>query len=91
MLDFTSFQIFRLHFYAVTPALEIISEASWRLPEDIRERHPHLPWRAIRYVGIFYRHQYDNVAESNVWATVRDHLPPLREVVVAEIARLDDA
>jgi uncharacterized protein with HEPN domain len=51
-----------LHLYAVSRALEIISEASRRLPDDLRDRHPQLPWRAIRDVGNFYRHQYDNVA-----------------------------
>jgi uncharacterized protein with HEPN domain len=43
----------RLHSYAVTRALEIISEASRRLPDDLRDRHPRLPWRSIRDVGNF--------------------------------------
>lgn len=64
----------RLHIYAVTLALEIISEASRRLPDDLRDRQ--LPWRSIRDVGNFYRHQYDNVAASYVWETVAVHLPP---------------
>jgi uncharacterized protein with HEPN domain len=51
----------------VTRALEIISEASRRLPGEARAGHPHLPWRDIRDVGNFYQHQYDNVAESYVW------------------------
>jgi uncharacterized protein with HEPN domain len=87
-LDFQSFKESRLHFYAVTRALEIISEASRRLPEDMRERHPHLPWRNIRDVGNFYRHHYDNVAESYVWNTVHEHLPPFLTAVVAEISAL---
>jgi uncharacterized protein with HEPN domain len=40
-LDVQSFRESRLHFYAVTRALEIISEASRRLPEDLRQRHTH--------------------------------------------------
>ena len=32
----------RLHLYAVTRALEIISEASRWLPDDIRDKHPEL-------------------------------------------------
>ena len=79
----------RLHDYAVTPALEIISEASRRLPDDLRDRHPQLPWRSIRDVGNFYRHQYDNVAASYVWETVTVHLPPLLVAVVAEIEALE--
>ncbi len=82
---YTRFTESRLHFYAVTRAPEIISEASRRLPDDLRERHPRLPWRSIRDVGNFYRHQYDNVAESYVWETVHEHLGPLLAVVVAEL------
>lgn len=88
---YEQFKESRLHFYAVTRALEIISEATRRLSDDLRERHSHLPWRSIRDVGNFYRHQYDNVAESYVWATVHEHLPPLLTVVVAEIGSLDEA
>lgn len=77
-----------MHVYAVTRALEIISEASRRLPDDVRQRHAHLPWRSIRDVGNFYRHEYDNVLESYLWATVQDHLPPLLVAVEAEIAKL---
>ena len=70
-----SFAASRLHVYAAARALEIISEASRRLPADLRARHPQLPRRAIRDAGNFYRHQYDNVAESYVWETVWEHLP----------------
>lgn len=82
---FEQFSESRLHFYAVTRALEIISEASRRLPDDFRERHPQLPWRSIRDVGNFYRNQYDNVAISYVWETVNEHLAPLLAVILAEI------
>ncbi len=49
--------------YAVTRCLEIVSEASRRLPASVRDRHPDLPWRAIMDVGNVYRHAYDNVSE----------------------------
>jgi uncharacterized protein with HEPN domain len=79
----------RLHFYAVTRALEIISEASRRLPDNLPDRHPQLPWRSIRDVGNFYRHQYDNVAASYVWETVSVHLPPSLAVVLTEIEAME--
>ena len=78
----------RLHFYAVTRALEIISEASRGLPDDLRDRHSSLPWRAIRDAGNFYRHEYDNVAESYVWKTLHNDLPLLLAAINAEIDTL---
>jgi uncharacterized protein with HEPN domain len=90
-LDYEQFKESRLHFYAATRALEIVSEASRRLPDEVRDRHPHLPWRAIRDAGNIYRHNYDNVEESIVWDTVHRDLPSLLVVVLAEIARFDDA
>jgi uncharacterized protein with HEPN domain len=89
-LDYASFAKSRRDFYAVKRAIEIISEASRRLPDALRARHPHMPWRDIRNVGNFYRHRYDNVAEDYVWRTARDRLPPLLAVVMSEIALLDD-
>ena len=83
--SYETFKELRLHFFAVTRALEIISEASRRLPDDLRGRHPTLPWRNIRDAGNMYRHSYDNVVESIVWKTVHEDLTPLLAVVLAEI------
>ena len=75
----------RRTFYAATRCLEIISEAARRLPSALRERHAHLPWRAIMGVGNIYRHEYDNVAEDFIWRTVRHSLAPLLAVVELEL------
>ena len=72
-LNFELFAKSRRDIYAVTRAVEIVSEASKRLPEALRARQPHIPWRDIRVVGNFYRHEYDNVSASYVWRTVQDH------------------
>ncbi len=85
--DLKSFLADTKTFYAATRAIEIISEASRRLPDEMRERHPHLPWRDIRDVGNFYRHQYDNVEASYVWRTVHERLDALLTVVIAELQR----
>lgn len=88
-LNYDAFAADRRAFYAVTRALEIISEAARRLPQDLRDRHPHLPWRAIMGAGNVYRHDYDNVAEKFVWRTLHEDVPALIAAVADEIARLD--
>jgi len=79
-----SFALSRLHFFAATRALEIISEATRRLPPELHARHAHLPWRAIQNAGNVYRHRYDNVEETSVWKTVHEDLPPLLMAIEAE-------
>jgi uncharacterized protein with HEPN domain len=73
--------------YAVTRCLEIISEASRRLPDELKARHPAIAWKQIAGAGNVYRHDYEDVAAQFVWDTVQRALPPLREVVEVEIAR----
>ena len=72
--------------YAVTRCLEIISEASRRLPSAMKERHPSIPWRRIAAAGNVYRHDYEDVAANYVWDTVQIDLPLLRIVVEQELA-----
>jgi uncharacterized protein with HEPN domain len=74
--------------YAVTRCLEIISEASRRLPDDLKTRHPAIAWKQMAAAGNVYRHNYEDVAARFVWETVQQARPPLRAVVEEEIARL---
>lgn len=69
----------------MTRCLEIISEASRRLDEEVRLRHPELPWRDILTAGNVYRHGYHNVTEAEVWITANKDLDPLLAAVEAEL------
>jgi uncharacterized protein with HEPN domain len=75
----------------VTRCLEIISEASRRLPDDLKARHPSIAWKEMAGAGNVYRHDYEQVDAEEVWVTVQDHLPPLRVVVEHEIRALGQA
>lgn len=77
----------RARFYAVTRCMEIVSEASRRLPDDLLARHPHYPWRNMRDAGNVYRHVYEGVAEGRLFQDVRTHLPPLLAIVEAELSQ----
>lgn len=76
--------------YAVTRCLEIISEASRRLPEEAKARHPQIPWRDVAGAGNIYRHDYEDVAPRLIWETVQLALPSLRAAITEEIERLGD-
>ncbi|MGD9924197.1 MAG: DUF86 domain-containing protein [Pseudorhodoplanes sp.] len=71
--------------YAVTRCPEIISEASRRLPDDLKARHAAVPWKQMAGAGNVYRRDYEAVAARYVWDTVQRDLPPLRAVIEREI------
>jgi uncharacterized protein with HEPN domain len=75
--------------YAVTRCLEIISEASRRLPDDMKKRHSSIAWKDMAGAGNVYRHDYEDVAAQLVWDTVQLALPPLRDAIAREIAALE--
>ncbi len=75
--------------YAVTRALEIISEASRRLPEEMKARHPAIDWAAVAAAGNVYRHEYESVDAALVWHTVQHGLEPLERAAVAELTRIN--
>jgi uncharacterized protein with HEPN domain len=73
---------------AVIRCLEVISEASRRLSDEVKIRHASIPWKEIAGAGNIYRHDYENVATRRVWNTVQLALPPLLEAVTQELNRL---
>ena len=75
----------RIVFYAVTRCLEIISEATRRLPAELRQRHAHIPWRDVANAGNIYRHANDGVQERIVLETVTTALPILEAAVDKEL------
>lgn len=74
--------------YAVTRCLEIVSEASRRLPDGLKARHPSIAWKEMAAAGNVYRHDYEDVAPDFIWVTLRDHLPQLLAAVSAELDTL---
>jgi uncharacterized protein with HEPN domain len=71
---------------AVERKLLLISEAAVRLGDDAERVCPGLPWRNIRGIGNWLRHQYDRVDVETVWNTVIDDLPLLRSEVLRALA-----
>ena len=85
LVDLDGFPADDKTFYAATRCLEIISEASRRLPPAFKERFPEIPWKDVAGSGNIYRHNYESVQELRVWKTIHEALPQLRAVVDAEL------
>lgn len=67
---------FRINF-AVVRALEIIGEATKRLPEEVRQRYPDMPWRGMAGMRDRIIHGYDIVDHQIVWDVVKRDIPQI--------------
>jgi uncharacterized protein with HEPN domain len=74
--------------WLVERGIEIISEASRRLPHELKARHPEIPWQKVASIGNVLRHQYERVAPDILWRLARDELPPLERACRSELAAL---
>ena len=72
--------------WLVERGVEIVSEASRRLPDDLKDRNPGIPWPKVAGIGNVIRHEYERVAPDVLWKLVRDDLPTLEKVCRAELA-----
>jgi uncharacterized protein with HEPN domain len=65
----------------------IVSEASRHLTDDLKARHPEIPWNKVAAIGNVLRHSYENVAAPIMWKLVQVDLPILQEVCQVELSR----
>lgn len=71
---------------ALVHLVQIIGEAASRVSDDLRQRHPEIPWRHV--VGMRNRvvHGYFEVDLDLLWAVVTLDVPKLR----AQLAAIPD-
>jgi uncharacterized protein with HEPN domain len=68
---------FRINF-AVVRALEIIGEATKRLPTTFRDQYPDIPWKEMAGMRDRIVHGYDTVNLRIVWETVKQRIPTVK-------------
>lgn len=69
----------RMFELAMMRLLEVIGEGATRLPDELRERYPDVPWASI--VGLRNRliHAYDRINFDIVWDILTLDMPVLIE------------
>jgi uncharacterized protein with HEPN domain len=73
---------------AVERCIEVISEASRHIPDEIKGDRPLIPWRDVATIGNVFRHEYHAIAARIVRDTIRLDLPALEAAVRAIAAEL---
>jgi uncharacterized protein with HEPN domain len=67
--------------HAFVRSLEIIGEASKKIPDDFKQKYSHLEWRAIAGMRNRLIHGYFGVDYSIVWDVVTNKIPTLHQVI----------
>jgi len=73
---------------AVVRSLEVIGEATGKIPRDVRMRYPDVPWDEI--IGMRNRllHEYFGVDLDIVWQTIQEDLAPLETAITIMLNEL---
>ena len=62
--------------------LQIISEASRRLPESCKAQEASIPWRRVADFGNVLRHEYDRIDLDELWRICQEDLLPLKTAML---------
>jgi uncharacterized protein with HEPN domain len=74
---------------ATQRGIEIVSEASRRIPTGLKAKHAEIPWADIAGIGNILRHGYDSLDHAVIWGVVENDLPPLKAAVAAMLQEID--
>ncbi len=71
--------------FAVVKALEIAGEAVKKIPDNLRQQYPQVPWKDVAGMRDILVHQYWRVDSKVVWSTVQTGIPLLK-MAITELA-----
>jgi len=66
-----------------------IGELTNSLDETFRNSHPTVPWHEMRALRNTIAHSYDGLDMPQVWNTIKNDIPPLKDQLAPLIKPLD--
>jgi uncharacterized protein with HEPN domain len=68
--------------WLVERGVEIISEASRHLTDELKASPPEIPWKKVAGIGNILRHDHGNISAPIMWKLVHADLPDLEKTAV---------
>lgn len=66
---------------AVVRSLEVIGEASKKIPDELRKRYHQIPWKRMAGMRDKLIHEYWGTDLEIIWETVNNELPPVAPLI----------
>lgn len=78
-MTFDAFSMDTKSVYAVIRSFEVIGEAVKNITDDVREKHPEIPWKRMAGMRDKLIHEYFGVSTKILWETIKNRIPELKE------------
>ncbi len=80
-IDFENFRTNDEKSSAVIRKFEIIGEATKGLPEDLKEKHPEIPWKEMAGFRDKLIHFYFGIKYELLWQAIKKRLPQIKSLI----------
>lgn len=80
-MGFEDFKRDRKTINAVVRSIEIIGEATKKIPKALKDKHREVPWKKMTGMRDKLIHEYFGVDVEILWKTAKDDIPSLKQPV----------
>lgn len=87
-IDFDTFSDDKKTINAVIRSLEVMGEAVTKIPSDIRDKYPNIPWTRMAGMRNKLIHEYFGVDLEIVWTVCTEEIPPLKPFITSLVSAL---
>ena len=77
-MTFEEFTIDKKTINAVIRSVEVIGEASKKIPKTLRDKYPQVPWRKMAGMRDKLIHEYFGIDLEILWKVANEELPPIK-------------